>query len=286
MVHAPKWPILSLVLQAALACRANRTSLPPLVPAAHLVQSHGQDDFIIGNTLHILVDQALADSTLDNGLTLIPPTLNAFANVFASDVKELFAYTEVIVSLIPASGLSSLTDYVFLTMSTGVNSTVASGSPTSEGYEMVVMPFGVNITGAGAKGAFWATRTLLQGLVQTQGHFPSSTITDQPDWPTRGIMLGMLLLLIHSNKYTDRLTDVGRHWYPIAFLKEMCAYISWFKMSEFVCNDMEPFRLLVDTIFSSICISLITLTLWDARTPTQGSASILRMAFSPASLLS
>lgn len=197
MVHLPKWPILSLTIRTfLLGCSAGATSFPPLVPAVHSIQSHGRHDFIINDTLHILVDQSVANSNLDNGLTLIPPTLNTFANVFAADVKELFPHTKVTVSVIPASGVSSLTGYVFLTMSSGVNSTVASGSPTSEGYEMVVTPTGVTITGAGAKGAFWATRTLLQGLVQTKGRFPSSTITDQPDWPTRGLMLGRPSLIL------------------------------------------------------------------------------------------
>ena len=37
---------------------------------------------------------------------------------------------------------------------------------------------------------FWATRTLLQGLVLGDGRFPNGVIDDQPDWATRGIMLG------------------------------------------------------------------------------------------------
>ena len=28
--------------------------------------------------------------------------------------------------------------------------------------------------------------------------------------------------------------DVGRQWYPIEFLTELCTYASWFKVSEFV----------------------------------------------------
>lgn len=216
MVFFPRWPVFASFIPTLLGRLTITTPVPPLVPAVHSIQPHTQGDFILGDSLHIFVDTAVANSTLDNGLTLIPPTLDAFAIIFAADVKELFPHVKVTTSLIPASKVSSLPGHVFLTISPQVNSTTANGSPTSEGYEMVVTPTGVTITGAGAKGVFWATRTLLQGLVQTQGHFPSSAIADQPDWSTRGLML-----------------DVGRHWYPIPFLKEMCAYLSWFKMSEF-----------------------------------------------------
>ena len=190
MVLFPRWPVFALFISTLPGRGAITTPLPPLVPAVHSIQSRSQEDFVLGDSLHIFVDEAVANSTLDDGLTLIPPTLDAFAATFASDVKELFPHVQVTTSVILASKIPSLTGHVFLTISSQVNSSTASGSPTSEGYEMSVTPSGVSITGAGAKGVFWATRTLLQGLVQTQGHFPSSTIADQPDWSTRGLMLG------------------------------------------------------------------------------------------------
>ncbi|KAF9497944.1 glycoside hydrolase, partial [Pleurotus eryngii] len=58
--------------------------------------------------------------------------------------------------------------------------------------------------------------TLLQGLVQGNAMFPTGAIVDQPDWATRGIML-----------------DCGRQWHPANYPKEMCAYLSHFKASEF-----------------------------------------------------
>lgn len=190
MVFFPRWPVFASFIPTLLGRLTITTPVPPLVPAVHSIQPHTQGDFILGDSLHIFVDTAVANSTLDNGLTLIPPTLDAFSIIFAADVKELFPHVKVTTSLIPASKVSSLPGHVFLTISPQVNSTTANGSPTSDGYEMVVTPTGVTITGAGAKGVFWATRTLLQGLVQTQGHFPSSAIADQPDWSTRGLMLG------------------------------------------------------------------------------------------------
>lgn len=185
-----RWLVFLLASGAALDTQINRTPLPSLVPAVHSVKAHQQDDFILPHAVDILVDEGFANSTLDNGFTLIPPTLQTFAEILASDITELFPHTSAQVSLTPASRVSSSKGYVYLTLSPSMNSTLASGAPSTEGYELVVATSGVNITGAGAKGAFWGTRTLLQGLVQANGRFPSSIIKDQPDWPTRGIMLG------------------------------------------------------------------------------------------------
>ncbi|GJE85784.1 glycoside hydrolase family 20 protein [Phanerochaete sordida] len=216
MLQPPGLAAFLLASIATVGIHPEHTPLAPLVPAVHSLQVHNQEDFILPGAVHILVEETFANSTLDNGLTLIPPTLHAFAETFAADVHELFPGTSAQVTLTPASLVPSYTGYVYLTLSPGMNTAFASGASTTEGYEIAVTADGVNITGSGAKGAFWGTRTLLQGLVQSNGRFPSSTIQDWPDWPTRGIML-----------------DVGRHWYPIAFLKEFCAYASWFKMSEF-----------------------------------------------------
>lgn len=205
-----------LVCNTVVVTCASRSSLPPLVPAVHSVAICDQEDFILPSLLHIIVDETFSESSLDNGFTLIPPTLHTFAETIATDVHELFPQTNVNIVITPASRVSSYYGYVYLTLSPTTNDTLASGAHTTEGYELIASPGGVTITGTGAKGAFWGTRTLLQGLVQNEGHFPSVTIRDHPDWPTRGIML-----------------DVGRHWYPMAFLKEMCAYASWFKMNEF-----------------------------------------------------
>lgn len=190
MAYLLKLLIFSCVARATVGTTTARTTLPPLVPAVHSVKLHNGDNFVLPRVLRVLVDEAFANSTLDDGLTLIPPTLNSFAEIFASDVKELFPHTSPQLSVVPASHTRSSTGYVFLTLSPHLNLTLASGSPTTEGYELNATSAGITIAGTGAKGAFWGTRTLLQGLVQGLGHFPSSMIRDQPDWPTRGIMLG------------------------------------------------------------------------------------------------
>ncbi|KAI0347822.1 glycoside hydrolase [Trametopsis cervina] len=216
----------SILSLAAGVVNTTPPASPPFVPAIHGFQSTGGGAFHLPPNLHIIVDSAHASSTLDDGLTLIPPSLSDFAQVFASDVKELFPHSSASVSLGSELSLSEVTGYVFLTIASNSNHTLADGSPTTEGYDMNVTSQGIKISASGAKGAFWATRTLLQGFALSDGQFPSSVIHDQPDWRTRGIML-----------------DVGRHWYPIDFLKEVCAYASWFKMSEFhvhLSDNVQP----------------------------------------------
>lgn len=163
--------------------------LPPLVPAVHSFQP-STGSFRLPESLAIYVDQDYVMSTRDKGLTLIPPPLLSFVETFASDVRELFPSSSTRVYVTKESSLHSLQDYVFFTLSSEDNHTFADGSPTTEGYEMDITSKGVTIRGSGSKGAFWATRTLLQGLVLGDGRFPNGVISDQPDWETRGIMLG------------------------------------------------------------------------------------------------
>lgn len=188
--------IISLFAATSVVERTPSTaSSPNFVPAVHSFQPTSNSAFHLPSNLRIVVDSAYAASTQDDGLTLIPPSLHSFAQTFAADVKELFPSSSASVSLGPESSLNKLSNYVFVTLDPSANYTLASGSPTTEGYEMEVTSQGVKISAAGAKGAFWATRTLLQGFVLSGGQFPASVIKDQPDWRTRGIMLGDVLLL-------------------------------------------------------------------------------------------
>ena len=167
----------------------NSISLPAVVPAVHFFQP-SPGSFKVPETLSILVDQDCVLSTKDTGLSLIPPPLLSFAQTFASDFQELFPASTPSLSIVDAASIAHTKDYVFLTLSDSINHTLASGVPTTEGYEMTVSTNSITIRGSGAKGAFWATRTLLQGFVLGNGRFPNGIIQDQPDWETRGIMLG------------------------------------------------------------------------------------------------
>lgn len=95
--------------------------------------------------------------------------------------------------------------------------TYENGKATSEGYELEITPSGAIISGTGARGMWWGTRTLLQQILSTNGSVPTAAaIVDAPAYATRGLML-----------------DAGRKWYSPAFLKELCSFASFFKLSEF-----------------------------------------------------
>jgi hexosaminidase len=194
--------LVSSFAAAGAASLAQSTASPPnFVPAVHSFQAFGNSVFHLPSKLHIIVDSVHASSTEDDGLTLIPPSLLDFAQTFASDVKELFPNTSPLVSLGSQASITQLSDYVFLTLVSDTNHTLANGSPTTEGYEMQVTSQAVKIAGSGAKGIFWGTRTLLQGLVLSNQQFPASTILDQPDWKTRGAMLGKAQFLTRGFIY-------------------------------------------------------------------------------------
>ncbi|KAI0673353.1 glycoside hydrolase superfamily [Trametes maxima] len=202
---------------AVLVLPALSLGLPPLVPAVHNYLSDSASlTFRLPKHIRIVVDERDAHATADDGLSLIPPTLLDFSQTFKSDLEALFPQTAVELSVGNAHNVLRESAVIVLSLSDTLNTIHADGSPTTEGYELDVAPTRIRIAGAGSKGAFWATRTLLQGLVLTGGQFPTGKILDQPDWRTRGFML-----------------DVGRQWYPIAFLGDLCAYASWFKISEF-----------------------------------------------------
>ncbi|KAI0322697.1 glycoside hydrolase [Amylostereum chailletii] len=210
----PLW-LLSVFLRPSFA-----QTFPNVVPAVHSITLSSGSPFSLSSHLQIVVDNASASVRDTDGLTLVPPTVLEFAKTFAQDLYALFPQTAVNVTTNSASSSeANPSSTVFLTVlseTEAANFTFANGVHTSEGYRLQVDGDMIRISGAGARGVFWATRTLLQGLVLNGGELPSGVVDDQPDWETRGFML-----------------DVGRQWYPISFLEELCTYASWFKTSEF-----------------------------------------------------
>ncbi|RPD57038.1 glycoside hydrolase [Lentinus tigrinus ALCF2SS1-6] len=206
-----------IIFASVFALPGAALNLPPLVPAVHsfTANSGASGAFRLSNDIRLIVDGHDAQSTRDNGLTLIPPTLLSFAQTFKTDLETLFPHTSVTLSIGDTQALPVHPTVIAISLSDRVNATHADGTTTTEGYELQVLPTSIRITASGSKGAFWGTRTLLQGLVLA-GEFPLGTVVDQPDWQTRGFML-----------------DVGRQWYPITFLRDLCTYASWFKVSEF-----------------------------------------------------
>ncbi|KAI9155757.1 Beta-hexosaminidase [Paramyrothecium foliicola] len=160
----------------------------------------------------IVVDAEFADFVDNRGLTLLPPTLNAFANTFSDDLYNVFGWK------VPArKGVVSDESVIFLTLGDPSDYLDIAGRQTSEGYSINVTKTGVTVSGASPLGVWWGTRTILQHLIATdKGTIPLGHATDSPGWANRGLML-----------------DVGRHYYPVEFLEEMCAYMSFYKQNVF-----------------------------------------------------
>lgn len=135
-----------------------------------------------------------------DGLTLIPPSALEFANTFARDLESTFPKLKHIcvelVEEIPRLG-------IYLSLDPNPEQyTYESGVKTSEGYTIEIGKDLVHIAGAGARGIWWGTRTLLQELVLARVNgseevgLKTGRVRDSPAYPTRGFLL-----------------DAGRKWY-------------------------------------------------------------------------
>lgn len=174
----------------------------------------------------IYIEEEFSTWTDKDGLTLIPPSALDFARTFRDDLQELSNSSWVIQSVnkFPkdASG-------VFLGRASGPKDAFVyeDGMATEEGYKLRVERDRVFICGSGARGMWWGTRTLLQKLALDPDSFiPAETIVDSPAYPTRGFML-----------------DAGRKWYSLDYLKDLCTYASYFKLSEFHYHATDNYPL-------------------------------------------
>jgi hexosaminidase len=176
------------------------------------------DTFNTTSITGIVVDSVLANSTDKHGWTEIPPTLGEFSQLFADDWNKLTGCS-VSVKLLHGNALyAAEQDSAVLIIAVDqslTGSVDAAGRSTSEGYTIEVSnSTGVKVTGASALGAWWGTRTLLQQAILGKGLIATGNGLDAPGWNTRGVML-----------------DGGRHFYPIDFLKELCSWLSFWKMN-------------------------------------------------------
>ncbi|KAJ4300934.1 hypothetical protein N0V90_003023 [Kalmusia sp. IMI 367209] len=158
----------------------------------------------------IIVDSQYAKSVNVHGETLIPPSLQDFADTFVQDLKVLHVNASRKTGASPSSGS------IFLTLGDPGDYLDIAGRESAEGYSLSVSSAGIKITGASALGTWWGTRTILQQAILGNGSIPYGSLTDTPGWGTRGMML-----------------DAARHYYPPDFLIEMCAYMSFFKQNTF-----------------------------------------------------
>ena len=93
----------------------------------------------------------------------------------------------------------------------------SAGALPAEGYELMAAPAGVTIRGASPAGLFYGLQTLRQLLpVDGSGRMPAVTIRDAPRFPYRGMHL-----------------DVGRHLFPVAFIKRYVDLLARYKLNTF-----------------------------------------------------
>lgn len=127
--------------------------------------------------------------------------LKAVAAALAADYKEMFGKELTIVN-----GATKGGDVVL-----SLKKNKALGD---EGYTMNVGS-AVEITAATERGAFWATRTLLQIAEQHKdGNFPKGKTTDVPEYKLRGFMI-----------------DCGRKFIPMSYLRDLAKIMAYYKMN-------------------------------------------------------
>ena len=127
--------------------------------------------------------------------------LKTVATALAADYEEMFGKELTIVN-----GATKGGDVVL-----SLKKNKALGD---EGYTMNVGS-AVEITAATERGAFWATRTLLQIAEQHKdGNLPKGKTTDVPEYKLRGFMI-----------------DCGRKFIPMSYLRDLAKIMAYYKMN-------------------------------------------------------
>ncbi len=91
--------------------------------------------------------------------------------------------------------------------------------PSKEGYEIRVTDKAASLVGKSGQGLFYAANTFAQlahQAHQSDGKIPAVTITDSPRFPYRGLHL-----------------DVGRHMFPVEFIKKYIDNLARLKLNTF-----------------------------------------------------
>ncbi|KAI5920855.1 putative beta-N-hexosaminidase [Camillea tinctor] len=222
----------SLLFAIAGAAMALQV-LPPTPPSITNSTSAGGSGFVLDDdttsrTVYITRSLALHRDT--QGLTLIPPSGLEFASTFIEDLNSASGKPWDL-HVVGDDTPENATGGIYLDLYRGDDLTTAftyaNGSSTEEGYSLSVVSGRAVILGSGARGTWWGTRTLLQHMIVSNWKsVPAMQVTDAPAYATRGFML-----------------DAGRKWYSPSFLKELCTYASFFKMSEFHYHTSDNYPL-------------------------------------------
>lgn len=130
--------------------------------------------------------------------------LQTVAEAFVEDYKTMFGVQLAIVKGKPAAG-----DFVFSLQPEDKQNPLGD-----EGYKLAIDQQ-AQISAVTTKGAYWATRTILQISEQSASHsLPCGVTTDVPAYPLRGFMM-----------------DAGRKYIPLDYLDKVVKVMSYYKMN-------------------------------------------------------
>ena len=177
--------LLTVYLTLAAGVAADHLDGLPTVP---FTPADG-DRLDASKLTRIVVDGRYAGSRDTEGETLIPPTLQDFAETFADDLTSLGHGLDLDLIVIRGDEDTEHRHSILLTLGDPSQYLNAAGSRTSEGYTLNVTEDRVVVSGASPLGVWWGTRTLLQQLVLGNGSLPRGHGVDSPGWPVRGLMV-------------------------------------------------------------------------------------------------
>lgn len=186
--------------------KTNAQNLTPLanekvsiIPQPLKVVS-GDGNFVIQSGTRILIDPNSAE-------------LKRIATTLSEHIRDVTGY-----ALRVKSGGKVSENSIHLTLKD------APDSLLKEGYLLVSNSQTVTLRANTAQGLFYGMQTIYQllpakktvGLVKKNVSIPAVTIADKPRYGWRGMML-----------------DVGRHFYPVDFVKQFIDYLAMHKMNNF-----------------------------------------------------
>lgn len=163
---------------------------PKVIP--ELAEWYGTEgNFTITDSTKIIVDSAYTEE------------LNETAKKFASDYKDIVGKDIVI-----EQGSEAGDNNFFLTLATDDTGLCNEGN-------IITIDNSVKIEARAAQGAYYATRSILQILKQTETTIPQGIVRDYPKYKVRGFVL-----------------DVARKSYELESLKELAETMAWYKLND------------------------------------------------------
>ncbi|WP_195245548.1 discoidin domain-containing protein, partial [Clostridium celatum] len=181
---------------------------PKVIP--ELAEWYGTEgNFEISDSTKIIVDSNYNNELMET------------ANKFASDYEDIMG-REIAVEV----GTEAVAGSFFLTLAT------EDGGLCDEG-NIITITDSVKIEAKANQGAFYATRSILQILKQTESTLPQGIVRDYPKYKVRGFIL-----------------DVARKSYELDSLKELAETMAWYKLNDLQVHLNDNYIFLEDYINS------------------------------------